>query len=132
MKFNKLFAEIGRALVAGFCIAAVGLPQSSRGCAGSAGPACLLSPTPCLKTLSLGKSAPTGMGLVTFSPGKSGTSRTTAIPAGERRTTRVSTWSDGLKPLVLSRGLVYSGNGTNGPVAAETPGAVKGRSAPTG
>ncbi len=58
-----------RALVAGCCIAAVSAPPPIQGCAGSSGPACLLSASPCLKSLSLAKSAPTGMGLVGFPGG---------------------------------------------------------------
>ena len=61
--------KLVRAVATGFCIAALANPRSVTACAGSSGPTCALSPSPCLKSLSLAKSAATGMGLVGFPGG---------------------------------------------------------------
>src|SRR5262245_23647063 len=44
-------------------------PQPAEPCAGSSGPACAASPAGCLKSMSLVKAPPTGMGLVGFPGG---------------------------------------------------------------
>lgn len=69
MKRETMFIEFSRAMVVGFCIAAVSCPQSVTACAGSRLQACASSPSPCLKSMSLAKSALTGMGLNGFPGG---------------------------------------------------------------
>jgi hypothetical protein len=66
---NSPSTSFGRAVVTAFCIAAMASPRTAMACAGSAGPACALTPGGCLKSMSLAKSAPTGMGLLGFPGG---------------------------------------------------------------
>lgn len=55
--------------VAIVCAAVFWSPQPARPCAGSFLSSCVVSASPCLKSLSLAKSAPTGMGLAGFPGG---------------------------------------------------------------
>src|SRR6266404_535070 len=60
MKQGTFLTEFGRALVIGFCIAAILRPPPAPSCAGSRPIVCTIAPGVCLRTISLGKSSAPG------------------------------------------------------------------------